>query len=63
MVRRFKKKARRKCYHRKTRIIVIYRKNYPFGRKSDRRSYDPPKLCVEVCLSCKKEIDKWRPTK
>lgn len=52
---------KRKCIHRKTRILKFYRHNYPFGKKSKKQYYNPPKKCIEVCINCGEVLDRWRP--
>ena len=54
-----KKRSPRNCYHRKTKIIKLYRKNYSHGTKSKPKKYDPPKLCIEICNNCGMKLEKW----
>jgi len=49
------------CIHRHTKILKYYRRNYPFGKGSKPKKYDPPRLCREICASCGKELYKWKP--
>lgn len=55
------KRSAKECKHKNTKILKIYRKNYPFGRKSKRRNYEPPKLCKEVCCNCSTVLNRWKP--
>jgi hypothetical protein len=55
----------KKCQHAEKylKIIKQYRKNYPFGRKSKCRYYEPPRMCIEICENCGKELNRWKPRK
>lgn len=55
------KKPDKNCRHLKTKIVKLFRKNYPFGKKSRVQFYAPPKTCFEVCEKCGKVLDKWKP--
>jgi hypothetical protein len=50
------------CRHpeREIKIIQFYRKNYPFGKKSERFHYSI-RMCKKVCERCGKEINRWKP--
>lgn len=50
-----------RCNHRRTEIIKVYRKNYPFGKKSIVRHYDPPRICIRKCVDCGKKLERWKP--
>ena len=50
-----------KCYHRHTFEFKVYRKNYPHGRKSEVKHYDPPRIIKEICIDCGKELERWKP--
>lgn len=50
------------CWHKEQdrKIIKFYRKNYPYGKKSESRKYNPPRMCKEVCERCGVEINRWK---
>ncbi len=50
------------CRHRKTTILKKYRNNYPFGRKSKPKHYEPPLKCTEFCNGCGKKLRSWKPS-
>ena len=48
------------CEHSNTMTVDFYRQNKAFGKVSKRKYY-PPKKRAEVCINCKKILDKWKP--
>lgn len=51
------------CTHPDKSIITLkkYRKNYPFGKKSRYRTYEPPIKETEMCTRCLKKLWKRKP--
>jgi hypothetical protein len=53
---RKKNNKKRECYHRNIEHINSYRKNWPFGRKSDPR-YSFKKFYKIMCLDCGRRLE------
>jgi hypothetical protein len=53
---------KKRCFHKEKsrKIIKFYRKNYPHGKKSEKRKYSV-RMCKEICENCNKEMRRWKP--
>lgn len=50
----------KKCWHSETFVLKRYRKNYPFGRKSKVRFFDPPQSSIKICKRCGAVLNIWK---